>query len=224
MKKLLTILILISVLLLSCKTKTVTSTKEKESETKEYFSKKDESKNESSKNLQNQEKKIDSVAKSEENEDEFEIAGKVEIDKPFEIQRIENGDTLETFKIIGNADFRFKTKKKTSSGNKNFSETKSSESKQQNASGNSINIESKSKVDIVFILLFIIAVITVMVLDNEVYNSGNCVVTNNETDEQYYVNANSISEIGLNYITFDYAGEKMKFNQYKLKCESQEEK
>lgn len=147
MKKLLTILILISVLLLSCKTKTVTSTKEKESETKEYFSKKDESKNESSKNLQNQEKKIDSVTKSEENEDEFEIAGKVEIDKPFEIQRIENGDTLETFKIIGNADFRFKTKKKTSSGNKNFSETKSSESKQQNASGNSVNTQSKSKVE-----------------------------------------------------------------------------
>ena len=79
-------------------------------------------------------------------------------------------------------------------------------------------------VNLVFLFIFVCAVAIVIVLDNEVYNSGNCVVTNNETDEQYYVNANSISEIGLNYITFDYAGEKMKFNQYKLKCESQEEK
>ncbi|BDH16394.1 MAG: hypothetical protein [Bacteriophage sp.] len=82
----------------------------------------------------------------------------------------------------------------------------------------------KSKVDIAFIILFIIAVVVTIALDDKAYNDGNCLVTNNETNSEYYINADSIGEIGLVYITFDYAGEKMQFNQYKLKCESQEEK
>mgnify|MGYP003588337206 CR=1 FL=1 len=82
----------------------------------------------------------------------------------------------------------------------------------------------KSKVDITFIILFIIAVVVTIALDDKAYNDGNCLVTNNETNSEYYINADSISEIGLHYITFDYVGKPMKIDQYKLKCESKEEK
>ena len=52
--------------------------------------------------------------KEKKSETEVEIKGKAENDKPLEFHEIENGDTLQTIKIIGNAEVSIKSKRSNS--------------------------------------------------------------------------------------------------------------
>lgn len=53
---------------------------------------------------------------------ESEIRGKSEIDKPIEFYNVDNGDTLQSIKVIGNADVFIKTKtSKVEQGKNDFS-------------------------------------------------------------------------------------------------------
>lgn len=109
MKKI-TILILIVSLLLSfgCKTKKVVKTNSKE-ELKETVIYKVETKEKETLKT-TIDKSISQVKKEDVTNEktEVEITGKVDQDNPITYYNIVNGDTIDLFKIVGNADFIFK--------------------------------------------------------------------------------------------------------------------
>ncbi|MBL3550310.1 hypothetical protein [Chryseobacterium sp. KMC2] len=55
-------------------------------------------------------KKVDLVEQKKEAQTDIEIKGKAETDNPIELYNIENGDTLQTIKVTGNADVSIRTK------------------------------------------------------------------------------------------------------------------
>ena len=56
------------------------------------------------------EKKKETTEKKEESQTEIEVKGKAETNQPLEIYKIENGDTLQAFKVTGNAEVSIKSK------------------------------------------------------------------------------------------------------------------
>ena len=133
-------------LLVGCRTKTVQKDKEKErlteivnSEVKsEVQNEKQEEKKETKKSEISEQKKQISTA--------TEIEGKTEIDKPFTYAETQDGDTIKTIEIIGNATFKIRTK----SGNesKQYSEnTKTNlENRFQNFSRSLVKEDNLKKV------------------------------------------------------------------------------
>lgn len=103
-------MILAALLLMSCKTKQVTKTSETLKEFEKVDSKKDSIKNE----VKSQKKEIVSektkTDQKKESQTEIDIVGKAETDKPLEIFHVENGDTLQSFKVTGNANVIFRSK------------------------------------------------------------------------------------------------------------------
>jgi hypothetical protein len=64
--------------------------------------------------------------KEESKDTDIEIKGKSQPEKPFVFHQVENGDTISSVKIIGNADFTIKTKThKSESENQKIAEDKS---------------------------------------------------------------------------------------------------
>ncbi len=110
-------MILTILLVLGCKSKQVTKTNEKANEVVLSTIAKDSIKEV----IQSQDiridKKIDTSKKESEKKTEIEIKGKAETDKPLELYQIENGDTLQAVKILGNAEVFIKTKHSEKSEN-----------------------------------------------------------------------------------------------------------
>lgn len=105
------ILIILSLLLMyGCKSKKILKTKSSELETIQIVSEKKEEKQIEKVEQKQETKKVDLVDQKKENKTEIEIKGKAEVGKPLEVYNIENGDTIQAFKIIGNADVSIKTK------------------------------------------------------------------------------------------------------------------
>lgn len=97
-------------LLMACKTKKVLNTSSSEIE-KVQTTSENKTENQIEKTQQKQEtKKVDLVDQKKERQTEIEIKGKAEPDKPIELYNIENGDTLQTIKVTGNADVSIRTK------------------------------------------------------------------------------------------------------------------
>lgn len=100
----------IFLILVGCRTKTVQKNKENERLTEivnievksEIQNEKQEDKKETKKSEISEQKNHATT--------ETEIEGKAEIDKPFTYAETENGDTIKTIEIIGNATFKIKTK------------------------------------------------------------------------------------------------------------------
>lgn len=104
------LLIVMTLLLMGCKTKTSVKSKIQEKETiKTEYLKKDENliqKQEVKNEIKNAE-----VSEAEKKTDtEFEIKGQSKTDEPFELLEIKNGDTVQSFTVIGNADVFIKNK------------------------------------------------------------------------------------------------------------------
>ncbi|HRZ96044.1 MAG TPA: hypothetical protein P5084_00695 [Paludibacter sp.] len=133
MKHLLLIFLLI---LTSCKSKEVIKKKTFEKEAAKITSVKDSVKNEKKTEEKKEVKKSETSQKKNESKTEVEIKGKAETDKPFEIHEIENGDTIQTIKIIGNADFSIKTKRSKSDNSEKKTISETLENKLENFSRN----------------------------------------------------------------------------------------
>lgn len=103
-------IMLAALLMMGCKTKQVVKT----SETLKEFEKVDSKKDSIQSEIKSQEKetisKKETVEQKKESQTEINIVGTSEIDKPIELFNIENGDTLQSFKVTGNANVIFRSK------------------------------------------------------------------------------------------------------------------
>lgn len=143
MKALITILSLF--LILGCKTKKVLKSKTIENTTEQTtISKKEE--NQIEKVEQKQEaKKTDLVENKTESQTEIEIKGKAETDKPIELYTIENGDTLQSIKVTGNADVYIRSKSSKSDQVKKESSSSESNNKLEEFAKKIVNEENLRK-------------------------------------------------------------------------------
>ncbi|MFC7347319.1 hypothetical protein ACFQO9_11380 [Chryseobacterium zhengzhouense] len=104
------LIILSFCLILGCKTKRVSKIKTSEIITEQaVITKKLENKIEKVEQKQD-EKKTSVSEQKKENQTEIEIKGKAEVNKPIELYNIENGDTLQSIKVTGNADVYIRSK------------------------------------------------------------------------------------------------------------------
>lgn len=107
------ILIMISILIMGCKTNKVLKTEAKETYKYEEIL--------TSQTVYNEKIEIKKSAESQEQKKEdkkeektdIEISGKVDKENPFNFYNVVDGDTIDLFKISGNADFIFKSSKST---------------------------------------------------------------------------------------------------------------
>lgn len=111
------ILILISLFIIGCKTKKVLKTENKEFYKNEETLKSETVEKEDIKNKISKESQEQNKEDTKENKSEIQITGKVDIKNPVTYFNVIDGDTVDLFKITGNADFIFKslnsTKKST---------------------------------------------------------------------------------------------------------------
>ena len=141
-----TILIIISLFLVSgCKSKKVLKTKSSELETIQIQSEKKEEKQVEKTEQKQEAKKIDLVDQKKENQTEIEIKGKAEIDKQIEFYNIENGDTLQSIKVIGNAEVQIRTKTNNSNQVRNESSTTESNNKLEEFAKSIVNEDNLKK-------------------------------------------------------------------------------
>lgn len=130
------IILIFLLILTSCKTKEVIKKKTFEKEATKTTSVKDSVKNEAKTEEKKEVKKSEISEKKSESKTEVEIKGKAETGNPFEIHEIENGDTVQTIKIIGNADFSIKTKRSKSDNSEKANVSETLENKLENFSRN----------------------------------------------------------------------------------------
>ncbi|WP_165601762.1 hypothetical protein [Chryseobacterium sp. CBo1] len=103
-------LIIMVILLMGCKSKKVLKTSISETEKTKILSEKIENNN-IEKEIQKQEtKKAEVSEQKKETATDIEVKGKAQDGKPLEIYNIENGDTLQTIKVSGNADVHVRAK------------------------------------------------------------------------------------------------------------------
>lgn len=116
-------LIMIPLLLMGCKSKKVVKDVEVQKETVKISVLKDSTQN----NTKIQEKEVISKKESTEQkkdvQTEITIKGKTETNKPLELHEIKNGDTLQSIRIVGNADVFIRSK---NSNSNNFTSEKES--------------------------------------------------------------------------------------------------
>ncbi len=108
---------------MSCKTKHTIKEQERQQESTTISNVKDSIKNNIKAKEEVNSRQSHNEDKKEEKETEIKVKGKAETDKPLEIHEIKNGDTLQTIKVIGNAEVFIKSKNKQS--NQEKKETKS---------------------------------------------------------------------------------------------------
>lgn len=103
------LLIMTMFLLTACKTKQSLKEVGVEKEFLKIDSKKDSVKNESKIQEKEISKEVLQTDQKKEIHTDIEIKGKAEVGKPLEIYNIENGDTLQTIKVTGNAEVQIRT-------------------------------------------------------------------------------------------------------------------
>ncbi|WBV60248.1 hypothetical protein PFY12_14565 [Chryseobacterium camelliae] len=109
------VIILITVLLLmGCKTKNTLKNTEIKKSFEKIEVKKDSIKSESKIREKEAKKEILYSEQKKENQVETEIKGKAETHQPLEFFNVENGDTLQSIKVTGNAEVHIKTKSSNS--------------------------------------------------------------------------------------------------------------
>ncbi len=114
-----TILIILSVfLLLGCRTKVIKKEKLKSEESTEIQIDKKTDSLQQKKEEKKEVKKSEISEQKKDSSTEIEVTGKAETGKPIEIYDIQNGDTLQTVKVTGNADVHIKTKRSNSENKK----------------------------------------------------------------------------------------------------------
>lgn len=147
MKKII-LIILISFFVFGCKTKKTFKTESKEEVKEQVISKTETTEKEAVKEstvreiltVQNEDKKEDNK--------EIEIVGKVDKENPITYYNIVDGDTIDLFKIIGNADFIFKSSssiQKSNVNNNSYTNT-SKENKSEKSLSNTVeNVKNTVK-------------------------------------------------------------------------------
>jgi cobalamin biosynthesis Mg chelatase CobN len=141
-----TILIILSFFLITgCKSKKVLKTKSLELEAIQVTSEKKEEQHTEIVEQKKETKKVDLVDQKKESQTEIEIKGKAETDKPIELYNIENGDTLQTIKVTGNADVSIRTKTNNSNQIKNEKSISESNNKLEEISKQIVNEENLKK-------------------------------------------------------------------------------
>lgn len=140
------LLIILSIfLILGCKSKKVLKTKVSELETIQVISEKKEEKQIEKVEQKKVTKKVDLVDQKKESQTEIEIKGKAETDKPIELYNIENGDTLQTIKVTGNADVSIRTKSNNSNQVKKESSSSESKNKIEEFASSIVNEDNLKK-------------------------------------------------------------------------------
>lgn len=179
-----TMILLLSLMMIaSCKTRQVDKRTIESKETSEVVSERNEQKNEQKTEQKTEIKKTEVSQTQKKQEIDIEIKGKAETNRPLEIHNIKNGDTLETFKVVGNADVTYKSREKSDSKIEKESSKQSLESKLQDLANNNVNTaELKHKAEefrdaaknvkstgvpagvyIVFVIVAIVAIFTFFV-------------------------------------------------------------
>ncbi len=146
MKK--TILLLLIVILSSCKTKQVTKKTGESKETTEAVSTKTEQKNEQKTEQKTETKKAEISKNQKDQETNIEITGTAETDKPLEIHTVKNGDTLESFKVTGNAQVIYKSKATSTAKSDKETTSNTLQTKLENLANNIVNegeLKTKAK-------------------------------------------------------------------------------
>lgn len=139
MKKII-ILILISFFIFGCKTKRVIKNDTKEVVKEQVSTKQELVEKEETKESTIREIRTVQTEDKKEDKKDIEIVGKVDKENPIEFYNIVNGDTIDLFRISGNADFVFKSSNSSqkSNINNNSSSNTSSESKSEKSSSNAV--------------------------------------------------------------------------------------
>lgn len=131
------------ILLFSCKTKTVQKSTEKE-ETKTTETVKKETIVYEKKDSISTEKKSATIDKYlQDEEQETEIEGHAETDRPFLFTQTKNGNIVQSFEVIGNAKIKLKTTQKNSNIQETRSDEKAGVYQQQNTAASSVKEKNK---------------------------------------------------------------------------------
>lgn len=120
------ILVLSLLLSFGCKTKKVIKNQHKEVEKIEVISKFETIEKESIKQDNKEDKKESIIEDKKEEKTNIKIIGKVDKENPITYYNVVNGDTIDLFKITGNADFIFKKSNTTQNSNINNNRSSSS--------------------------------------------------------------------------------------------------
>lgn len=140
------ILIILSFfLVLGCKSKKVLKTKSSELETLQTISVKKEEKKFEKVEQKKETRKVDLVDQKKESQTEIEVKGKAETDQPLELYNIENGDTLQSIKIKGNAEVQIRTKTNNSNQVKKENSITESNNKLEEISKEIVNEDNLKK-------------------------------------------------------------------------------
>ena len=139
------ILIMTLLLLVGCKTKKVSKSSESSKEVQKTEIKKDSTSQNQVEQKKQSEVKFDKTEKSNEQETEITVKGKVDKDNPLELNDIKNGDTLQTIRISGNADVTITSKNKSSDNKKSESESKTITDKLKDFSQNIVDENNLSE-------------------------------------------------------------------------------
>lgn len=137
MKKII-ILILISFFIFGCKTKRAVKNETKEVVKEQVSTKKELVEKEELKESTIREIRTVQTEDKKEDKKDIEIVGKVDKENPIEFYNIVNGDTIDLFRISGNADFVFKSSNSSqkSNVNNNSSTNTSKENKSEKSTSN----------------------------------------------------------------------------------------
>lgn len=133
------ILIMTLLLLVGCKAKKVSKSSESSKEVQKTEIKKDSTSQNQVEQKKQSEVKFDKTEKSNEQETEITVKGKVDKNNPLELHNVKNGDTLQTIRISGNADVTITSKNKSSDNKKSESESKTITDKLKNFSQNIVD-------------------------------------------------------------------------------------
>lgn len=139
------ILLLALILMIGCRAKKVSKTVESSKEVQKTEIKKDSTSQNQVEQKKQSEVKFDKTEKSNDQETEITVKGKVDKDNPLELNDIKNGDTLQTIRISGNADVTITSKNKSSDNNKSESESKTITDKLKGFSQNIVDENNLSE-------------------------------------------------------------------------------
>lgn len=147
MKKII-LIILISFFVFGCKTKKTLKTESKEIVKEQVISKTETTEKEIKKESVNQEIRATENIDKKEDKKEIEIVGKVDKENPITYYNVVDGDTIDLFRITGNADFIFKSSSNSqkSNVNNNSSTNTSKEIKSEKSISNAVeNVKNTIK-------------------------------------------------------------------------------
>lgn len=147
MKKII-ILILISFFILGCRTKRALKNELKEVIKEQVSIKEQNTEKEALIEVKKQDVKEVNIEDKKETKTDIEITGKVDKENPITYYNVVNGDTIDLFKITGNADFIFKSSNNTqkSNVNKNTSTNTTNEKESEKSISNAVeNVKNTVK-------------------------------------------------------------------------------